>query len=320
MKKLSIFILLLSICINSFAQDIKIVKTKGKAQVQWYPERESLTEAKDRALELAKINALENAFGTLVMQGNAVYVENRKTGEKVETNTVFKMIGNTAVKGEIIQVVKTDIKETKRKEKVNRKKVEKTYIDAVIVIEAKELADTKIAIENYPLNSVKMIRPVTRFYEGDDLFIYFRSPVNGYVTVFLDDRENAQCLLPYRTMPKGQEEAMPVVADKEYVFFSDKPEHNYFEDDFFAEDTYELVASSEKDLNELYIIFSKKPLNKPLLKKGERGQLNVELEKDSYELPRTIDSKTFKKWLVKIQQIRNDVQVEQQIISIEKKN
>lgn len=319
MKKIVFLVLITILGLNIFAQDIKIVKTKGKSQVQWYPERESLTEAKNRATELAKINALENAFGTLVMQGNTVYVENKKTGEKVETNTTFKMIGNTAVKGEIIQVLKTDIKETKRKEKVNRKKVEKTYIDALIVLEAKELTDTKIEIESYPLNSVKLIRPVTQFFEGDDLFLYFRSPINGYLTVFLDDGEQAQCLLPYRTMPKGMEEAMPILADKEYVFFSDKPEHNYFEDDFFAEDTYELVASSDKDLNELYIIFSKKPLNKPILNKDDSNQLNVELEKDNYELPRTIYSKPFKKWLVKIQQIRNDLQIEQQFISIEKK-
>jgi hypothetical protein len=320
MKKLSLLLLSFMFCFNAFAQDIKIAKTKGKAQVQWYPEQESLTQAKERALKLAKINALENAFGTLVMQGNTVYVENKKTGEKIETNTTFKMIGNTAVKGEIIQILKTDIKQTIKKEKVNRKKVEITYIDCVITLEAKELTDTKIEIESYPLNSDKLLKPVTQFIEGDDLFLYFRSPVNGYLTVFLDDGQQAQCLLPYRTMPKGLEEAMPIIADKEYLFFSDKPEHNYFEDDFFSEDTYELVASSDKDLNELYIIFSKKPLNKPILNKDENNELLVELEKENYELPRNLDTKAFKKWLVKIQQIRNDLQIINHMISIEKKN
>jgi len=319
MKQLSLLLLATILSTLCTAQEIKTVKTKGKAQVQWYPERESLTEARDRALELAKINALENAFGTLVMQGNTVYVENKKTGEKVETNTTFKMIGNTAVKGEIIQIIKTDFKESKKKEKIDRKKVEITYIDCNITIEAKELTDTKIEVEAYPLNSTKIVRPVTDFYEGDDLFLYFRSPVNGFLTVFLDDGQQAQCLLPYRKMPAGMEEAMPIVADKEYIFFSDKPEHNYFDDDFYAEDTYELVASSEKDLNQLYIIFSKTPLNKPILNKDENDKLLVELEKDKYELPRVIDSEAFKKWLIKIQQIRNDLQVINQMISIEKK-
>jgi hypothetical protein len=295
------------------------VKTKGKAQVQWYPERESLTEARERVLVQAKINALENAFGTLIMQGNSVYIENKKTGEKVETNTTFKMIGNTAVKGEIIQILKSDFKESKKKEKINRKKIEITYITCNIIIQAKELIDTEIEIQSFPINSVKLIRPVTEFYEGDDLFIYFQSPVNGYLTIFLDDNDQAQCLLPYRIMPAGLEEAMPIKANKEYLFFSDKPEHNYFEDDFFAEDTYELIASSEKDLNQLYIIFSKKPLNKPILNKDENNKLLIELEKDNYELPRVIESGAFKKWLIKIQQIRNDLQINNIMISIEKK-
>jgi hypothetical protein len=295
------------------AQEIKIVQTKGKAQVEWYPERESLTQAKERAFELAKINALENAFGTLVMQGNSIYIENKNTGEKVETNTSFKMIGNTAVKGEIIQVLKTDYKETKRKEKINKKKVEITYIDCAILLEAKEITDTKIDLVTFPLNSLKIIKPNTSFFEGDDLFVYFKSPVNGFVTIFLDDSKQAQCLLPYRKMPKGLEEAMPVVADKEYVFFSDKPEHNYFEDDFFAEDTYELFSESEKDLNELYIIFSKQPLNKPFLNDADNK------DKPSVQLPRIVETSEFKEWLIKIQQTRNDLKITKEFISIEKK-
>jgi hypothetical protein len=315
-KNMNKYLISLVVCLfsaNIIAQDIKVVQTKGKAQVQWYPERESLTQAKDNALERAKINALENAFGTLVMEGNSIYIENKKTGEKVETNSTFKMIGNTAVKGEIIQVLKTDIKETKRKEKINRKKVEITYIDCEIWLEAKELTDTKIDVVAYPLNSTKIIRPNTAFYEGDDLFLYFKSPVNGFVTVFLDDSKQAQCLLPYRKMPKGMEEAMPVVADKEYIFFSDKREHNYFEDDFFAEDAYSLTSDSEKDLNELYVIFSKQPLNKPFLNQAGTGTTKVEL------LPRVVNSDTFKEWLIKIQQTRRDIQIVKEIISIEKK-
>jgi len=313
MNKYLISAMVLFCTVNTWAQDIKIVQTKGKAQVQWYPERESLTQAKENAVDRAKINALENAFGTLVMEGNSIYIVNKTTGTKTETNSTFKTIGNTAVKGEIIQILKTDIKETKRKEKINRKKVEITYIDCEVTLEAKELTDTKIDVIAYPLNSIKIIRPNTVFYEGDDLFLYFKSPVNGFVTVFLDDRKQAQCLLPYRKMPKGIEEAMPVVADKEYIFFSDKREHNYFEDDFFAEDTYALTSETEKDLNELYVIFSKQPLNKPFLNEAGEGMNKVEL------LPRVVNSGTFKEWLIKIQQTRRDIQIIKEIISIEKK-
>jgi len=88
----------LSIINYIFAQENPSLKVQGKALVQWYPNVESKTEAKKRAFQQAQVNAMENAFGTLIMQGNTIYIENKKTGEKVETNTVFKMIGNTAVK------------------------------------------------------------------------------------------------------------------------------------------------------------------------------------------------------------------------------
>ena len=320
MKQLTIFILLFFLYSSAIAQENKVIKTKGKSLVQWYPDVESLNDTKERALKLAKINALENAYGVLVIQGNTVYVENKKTGEKVETNTTFKMIGSTAVKGEIIQVVKKSFKEIKKKEKVpGLKKKTITYIECKVELHTKELKDTKIEVETFPLNTSKIIKPITDFYEGDDLFLYFRSPVNGFLTVYLDDNDNAQCLLPYTKMPKGFEEAMPIIADKEYLFFSDKPEFNYFEeDDFFAEDTYELYSSTEKDINRLYVVFSKKPLNKPILKTDNNTEVLLELDKEDYTLPRVIKSKTFQEWLLKIQQIRDDLVIKNIIISIEK--
>ncbi len=320
MKILNALILLVILFSSAKAQENKVIKAKGKALVQYYPDVESLNATKDRALQLAKINALENVYGVLVIQGNTVYIENKKTGEKVETNTTFKMIGSTAVKGEIIQVVKTDFKEIKKKEKGSGlKKKTITYIECKVELHTKELKNTKIEIESFPLNTTKIIKPITDFYEGNDLFLYFRSPVNGFLTVYLDDDDNAQCLLPYTKMPKGYEEAMPIVADKEYLFFSDKPEFNYFkEDDFFAEDTYELYSNSEKDINRLYVIFSKKPLNKPILKKDGNKEILLKLDKEDYTLPRVIKSGNFQEWLLKIQQIRDDLVIKNIMISIEK--
>ena len=309
MKQTYLLILFILFFQYSKSQDIKIIRTKGEALVQWYPEVESKNKAKERAFERAKINALENAYGTLVTQGNTIYIENKNTGEKTETNTVFKMIGNTAVKGEIIEILKTDYKETKQK----GKKQDITYLKCKVVLKSKEIIDTKIGIESFPLKSCRFIKPATDFYISDDLFLFFRSPVNGYLTVYLDDNKNAQCLLPYRKMPKGMEEAMPIKADKEYIFFSDKPEHNYFIDDFFAEDTYELYTSEKKEINRHYVHFSKKPINKPILKKNDNQNLE-----DYFELPRIIDSESFQKWLIKIQQIRNDLVIKNILISIEK--
>ncbi len=315
MRIISIVFLLCAVYTQILSQKNKIVSISGKSQVQWYPERESLTEARARALDLAKIDALESAFGTVITQGNVFYLENKKTGEKVETNSVFKVIGNTSVKGEIIKMERENYKEFVRKERVNGKKRKLTYISCKIKVIAKELSDTDIKIETFPLNSVKILKPVSDFKEGDNLFLYFKAAVNGYLTVFLDDNNQVQCLLPYRYMPEGMEDAMPVKANKEYVFFSDYDEHNYFDDDFFDEDTYQLLASDKKDINELYIVFSKEKLNVPILNVADE---NIEINQSDYELPRTINSDDFKKWLVKIRQIRNDVKIKAIKIGIEK--
>ncbi len=315
MKYINILFFAIILHFTAFSQQNQVVSTTGKAQVQWYPERESLKEARKRALELAKINALENAFGTVVTQDNVIYVQNKKQNKKNETSSVFKVIGNTSVKGEIINIKSETYKEKVRKELVNNKKRKVTYITCKLKILAKELSSTDIELENYPLNSIKIPKPVFQFHEGDNLYLYFKSPVNGYLTVFLNDMNLVQCLLPYRNMPDGLEEAMPIKANKEYIFFSDFAEHNYFDDDYFTEDTYKLVATDSKDINELYIVFSKEKLNRPIFKTNSNL---VEIDNSNYELPRTINSDDFKRWIIKIKQFRNDVKINVMKISIEK--
>ena len=79
-----------------------------------------------------------------------------------------------------------------------------------------------------------------------------------------------------------------------------------------------VFLSSEKNINRLYVVFSKKPLNKPILKTDGNTKVLLELDKENYTLPRVIKSNTFQEWLLKIQQIRDDLVIKNIIISIEK--
>ena len=59
----------------------------------------------------------------------------------------------------------------------------------------------------------------TDFKDGDDLFLSFQSPVNGYLSVYLVDAENnAYCLLPYRAQQAG---IYKVEANRRYLFFKE---------------------------------------------------------------------------------------------------
>lgn len=317
---LLLFILTLSlrVTIAQNNEEPNIVRTKGEAQVEWFDEMESKKEAQARAERLARINALEKAFGTVVIQGNTTYMKNTKTGEKTETKTVFNMIGNTMVKGEIIEVLKKKFKEDEKKERIDGKRKTTVFITCELTVLAKELTEPKLQIETFPLNKPMKNFKTTTFFEGDDLFLYFRSPVSGYVTVYLDDNTYANRLLPYQTMPAAFENGMPVKADKEYIFFSTAPEHNYFDDEFFEEDAYELYAENQKDLNRIFVIFSKEPLDKPLLEENINKEIAEELAKENYTIPKATESEKFQRWLIKNHQIRRDLQVENIIISIEK--
>lgn len=322
MKILLIWIFIAMIAINCIlAQDKpNVVKTSGIGRIEWFEMAESKKEAQERAEEKAKINALEKAFGTVIIQGNTTYIENVTTGEKTETSTKFNMIGNTIVKGEIIEVTKgPEFEEIVTTEKVKRKKVKHIEIECKLSVLAKEISDARIDIETFPLSKNMKNFQTTTFYDDDDFFLYFCSPVSGYITVFLDDNKYAQCLLPYVNMPAEYENGMPVEADKEYVFFSDAKEHNYFADEYYQEDTYQLVSESPKDMNRLFVIFSKEPINKPKLKNNLNSDIIEEFEKGYYSLPKALESGKFQRWLIKNQQIRSDIQVENIMITIEKK-
>lgn len=313
------FIILFSLLFVTFSiafsqEKPNIVVTKGEATVEWYQEVESKSDAKNRAEERAKINALENAFGTVVVQGNSTYIENVNTGTKTRTKTVFNMIGDTYVKGEIVDVLKNDFKEHKQVEGRGRKKTVKIFIECNVKLKAREIADAKIDIKAHTLsNNMKNFQTNT-FYEGDELYIYFQSPVPGYLTAFIDNGKTSERILPYEGMGEKYINGLPVETDKEYIFFSVAEDHQYF-DDF---ENYEIVLVPDKDLelNRVFVIFSKDPLNKPRLK--EDINLTPEDVEKNYRVPKGLETKEFRKWLIRNYQTRADMQVEEIIITVQK--
>lgn len=287
------------------------VKTSGEAQVE-LTENRSRQEVKKEAKDMATVNALERAFGSVIIQGNSTYISNVNTGEKTETNSVFNMIANTSVKGEVVEVISEKYEDVKGYKVIEGKKIEVTDILCKITIKARELAEPPVDFTTFPLACININCKTTSFAENDDFFLYFLSPITGYLSVYLDDGKDSQCLLPYSNMPVEYESGMPVKADRKYVFFSNKPEHNYFEDNDFEEDVYTLSSESKKDINRLFIIFSKTPLNKPkLVSNVKTGQLTKQELDEGYTMPKTLKSEDFQKWLNKNRSYRkNDMQVE----------
>lgn len=320
MKKLIIILTLIIslpfLCLSQRkTKKTKIVTIKGSWQIELLNTM-SRAEAEEQVTNLAIINALENEFGKVVIQGNSTYVKNNTDGEKIQSQTSFNMIANTTVAGEVVEVLEKNFEDI---ESFDDNKTKRIDIKCTVKIKARKKIKTPIEFEAFPLGCTDKKCKTTEFKNYDDFYMYFKSPISGYLTIFLDDSEESYRLLPYQNTNSKYEGGMPIKADKEYYLFSTDPKYNYDHNPDFEEDTYQLTTEGIKDLNRLFIIFSKSPLNKPSLEKNiNKESLSDKTIEQGFSIPSSLSSEKFQKWLIKNNSIRNDMQIMPIDISITK--
>lgn len=236
------------------------------------PENVTLEHAKATALDRAKIQAIADAFGTIVSQTNSTRLENHSGKTAVD----FLSIGGSDVRGEWIETI-------------GEPQYEISYEQGMLVIRAsvkgriREIVSAAIDISARVLrNGTEDRFESEEFRSGDDLYLSLISPVDGYLTVYLVDAEQrAFCLLPYRSQRDG---IYKVVANRRYLFFNIKEgelqERQYI-------DEYRVTCEHSLEQNQLYIVFSPQPFAK--------AADNATTE----TLPRELDFKEFQKWLVR---------------------
>ncbi len=201
----------------------------------------SIEEAKKIALERARLQCLADEFGTIVNQSNSTIIRSNASGSE----TSHFSLGGTEVKGEWLGDLKQPIY------KITYDETNGCNIVYVKVSgKARAISGSKIDISARILcNGVTARHERDLFYEGDQLFLSFMSPVAGYVCVYLVDEEaNAYCLLPYELSSTGFSR---IEANRDHIFFSkqvsDTPE---------LVDEYVMSCSHDGESNIFYIIFS----------------------------------------------------------------
>lgn len=270
MRLRNIFILLMFLNFLSIsAQNIEKVHGEYTYHV---PDNVSMEEGKRTALEHAKIQALSDAFGTLVSQNNSTIVKNENGKSSVD----FLSIGGSDVKGEWIETI-------------GEPKFDIFYESNMLTIKvsidgkAREIKNAGIDFEAKLLrNGTEKKFESDEFRNGDDLYLYFKSPINGYLAVYLLDENTQQvfCLLPYKS---SGEPAYKIIHDKPYVFFScQKAEENSSE-----VDEYTMTCEHSMEQNTIYIVFSPNMFAKAFAEDEDTG------------LPRQLQLKEFQKWLGK---------------------
>lgn len=189
-KYLCCFIcIVFSIC--CFSQKIKTVDGEYTYVV---PENVNLDKAKYIALERLKIQLIEEEFGATVSQSNSTLVKNNNGKSDVD----FVSIGGSEVNGEWIETIGTP-------------RYNIYYENNMLVVSVKakgrirEIISTAVDVKSLVLrNGIEDRFESDTFKSGDDLYISFQSPTNGYLVVYLVDTEQrAFCLLPYQNMKEG---------------------------------------------------------------------------------------------------------------------
>lgn len=268
----------------------KTVKVKGYSQME-IPDYMSRADAKKQVEEAAKLDALERAFGSVLVQGNSTYITNLQTGlRSAETNVVFNTVANRLVKGDVVEVIKSEFRYFSNIKKVGDREEPVTEIRCEIEIEAREITTPKINFTSFTLNCENEKCQTTDFRNRENIFMFFSSPMSGYISIYLTDEDTTQCLYPYHDMPADFEGGVPVVADEKYILFSTKQEFNYFRQKNIKNQQYYLLSDKPQEIYIIYIIFSKSPITKPPM-------WSVIKYSDGSKSPKSCKSKDFINWL-----------------------
>lgn len=233
----------------------------------------SVAEAKRIAAERARLQALADEFGTTISQTNSTHINNSNSASTLD----FLSIGSSEVKGEWISDTKEPVYDI-------------SFTDNNLVVKvsvqgkAREIVSAAIEVTAMLLRNGKEQKFQSEdFRSGDDVYLSFMSPVDGYLAVYLvDETSTAYRLLPYTGVNDG---AQTVKGGVDYLFFDSAVAASEQERSLVDE----LTITTDKNVehNEVFILFSARPFVKPNDSKTD------EL------VPRSLKAGDFQKWLAK---------------------
>jgi len=254
----------------------KLYRAEGSWQARWEA-NETREQAYDKVIQLAIVNAIESTFGKFAIGDFDMRMD--------DAHVNYNYIAGTRTRGIWVETTKGPfIKEFTRVVDGRYGKENETWLECTIEGMVKECVG-RANIEFSALNCPKKTCRQTAFNDRENLYLYFRSPVDGHLSVFLEDIDTVYRLLPYVNM-----EALSTVSikgDKEYIFFSRDPQHEY--DTKYLTDRIILPAKKDIEYHKLHILFSDKNYYKP--------NLSDTVVRPGEILPRSMTTREFQKWL-----------------------
>ncbi len=254
-------------------------KTKDvKGTYQYYvPRHIARDQAEQIALERAMIEAIAREFGTVLSLNTQMDMRSSKKGESVD----FYSSASSLVKGEWVETI--------GEPKFG------LFLDGDDIVVTCEVRGRAREVNRAQAQlDVRVLRNSTgddaesnAFISGDKCFLAFITPVDGYLTVYLEGEDNSVFrMLPFYAQSNPTQQ---VKANTRYVFFAST--------DGDAEQ-YQLTAEKETERNTIYAIFSPNEYIKPADHSGGEELSLRELSTDA-----------FRKWLNKARALDDQLQV-----------
>lgn len=267
MKRLALLSVLTSIIYFVGIAKDKVVSAEYLFQI---PANMSQDEAKNTALSRAQLQAVADEFGVYVTQSSTVAVQNSEAG----SSTDYFSTGGSEARGEWIETIGepeyefiTDGGNLAVKVRVKGR------------IREIESADLPIDVRILR-NGVEDMHESDVFGCGDEMYMSFKSSLNGYIAVYMiDNQGHVYCLLPYSTQADG---FYPTKSNKRYVFFH--PEHcDGIEKD--KVDGLVMDTDCDREHDRILVVFSPNKFYKAVDEQVDR------------EFPRELGLADFQKWL-----------------------
>lgn len=226
----------------------------------------------EAALEGARIEALAREFGTILT--SVIDVENRIDGDNEIQNA--ELLSRSEVKGEWL----ADEGEPQWEKRID---ADGNYVVRCrIKGKARAISNSSTDFEvDVMRNSPDHRNSSSRFASGDDMYVSVKTPVDGYLSIYLvGENQDVYTLFPYYTSSNND---IRLRRGREYMLFDQaKSPSELGQAD-------ELVLTTENDIerNRLYVVFS-----------PNRYSLAVDTESGNYA-PRQQSYKDFSRWLLK---------------------
>ncbi len=275
----------------------------------YFPTTMTPAEARIEAIERARIYAIADNFGTSVDQHMSTTITNED--QRSHTSTFF--MGESDVRGIWIK----DVKEPLVQQEIIGEFI-LTRVSVKGVARERSMAEITFDVCIYNRKEdnekpMKTVIPTSSFYQKNgtlsDFFMKFKSPIAGYMLAyFIDEQGDAYLVAPNREATDG---AYIVDAETEYTFFS----KHHADKTQMATDEIVVGTTKQREINQLYILFSPNKLPKA---PTEPGHIIV-MGNMSGTTPPFTSHKDFQKYLTRCFRDK-EFQIKKLRFSIEKMN